>query len=269
MDESLQCGKCGVWVHCFLRNCPICGEPIFLALDKVNAKPERFFDLMTSLYNLVADKDNPRRARYFPGVSERVIQRRCEIEFQDEAHVFGFGHHDNEDWPEELRDVFAMGLTNTLTGYIYRYVEEFIHDGKCGELAAAERTALISALMSEETGFNESCFRQLNPDNEIDGRVLFCLALRINENYLRFLLADEEQQDQWFRSVLEQSIEKTIYFYGMAFRALWPDKDLRRFLAMRQGVIRKNVEKDFLFGYVVRLSESLNPCKPRAASHLH
>lgn len=267
MEESLQCGKCGIWVHCFLRNCPACGEPIFLALDRTNARPENFFDLLTSLYNLVANKENPRRARYLPGVSEKVIQRRCEIEFRDEARVFGFGNSDNDDWPEEVRDIFAMALSNALIGYTYRYVEEFIMGGKCAELAAAEKTALVSALMTGEAGFRESCFRVLDPENEIDGRVLFCLALKINENYLRYMLAGEEQQNERFRNVLEQSIEKTIYFYGMAFRALWPDKDLRQFLSGREGIIRKNVEKDFLFGYVVRLSESLNPL--RVAAYLH
>jgi hypothetical protein len=272
MDDSLQCGNCGIWVHCFLRNCPECGAPVFLALDRANAKPEHFFDLMTSLYNLVADKENPGRARYLPGISERVIQRRCEIEFQDEAHVFGFGHHDDEDWPEEIRDIFAMALTNTLIGYIYRYIEEFIcrtKDGKCGELTEVERESLVSVLMSDESGYNESCFRVLNSENEIDWRVLFCLALRINKNYVRYLLAEEDQEDEWFSSILEQSIEKTTYYYGMAFRALWPDKDLRQFLARRHNIIRKNVEKDFLFGYVVRLSESLHPLRPRLPSHLH
>lgn len=275
MDDSLQCAKCGIWVHCFLRNCPVCGEPIFLTIDRNHAAPEHFYELMTSMYNMVADRDNPGRARYLPGMSERAIQRRCEIEFQDEAHYFGFGHLDNEDWPEELRDIFAMALSNTLTGYVYRCVEEFIcrsglpAGGKRGELAAAERRALISALTAEETGFSESCYRVLDPDNEVDSRVLLCLALRINENYLRYLLAEEDQQDEWFRCVLEQSIEKTTYFYGMAFRAMWPDRDLRLFMATRRGPIRKNVEKDFLFGYVVRLSESLYPLKPRVPSHLH
>lgn len=272
MDDSLQCGRCGIWVHCFLRSCPECGEPLFIALDRKNAKPENFFDLMTSLYNMVADKENPGRARYLPGISERVIQRRCEIEFQDEAHVFGFGHNNDEDWPEEIRDIFAMALSNTLIGYIYRYIEEFIcrsGDGKCSELTEAERKSLISALVSDESGFNQSCFRVLNSENEIDSRVLFCLALRINENYVHYLLAQDDQEDAWFNSILEQSIEKTTYFYGMAFRALWPDKDLRQFLERRRSVIRENVEKDFLFGYVVRLSESLNPLRARASSHLH
>ncbi len=272
MDESLQCGRCGIWVHCFLRKCPQCGEPLFLALDRANARPENFFDLMTSLYNLVADKENPGRARYLPGLSERTIQRRCEIEFQDEAHVFGLGRNDNKDWPEEVRDIFAMTLSNSLIGYIYRYVEEFIcltGDAQCRELAAAERAALVAALTSGKTGFNESCYRVLNPENEIDRRVLFCLALRINDNYVRYLLAEGDQQDAWFNSILEQSIDKTTYFYGMAFRALWPDKDLGRFLAGRRNIIRENVEKDFLFGYVVRLSESLHPLKPRVPSHLH
>jgi len=269
MDESLQCGRCGIWVHCFLRYCPECGEPIFLAIDPVNAKPENFFELMTSLYNLVADKENPRRTRYLPGISERVMHRRCEIEFQDEAHVFGFGHHSDENWPEEIRDIFAMVLTNTLTGYIYRYVEEFILDDKCAELDASERAALVFTLVTGDTGFNESCFRALNPENEIDRRVLFCLALRIDENYNRYLLAAEDQEDEWFTSIIEQSIEKTTYYYGMAFRALWPEKDLRQFLENRKSIIRENVEKDFLFGYVVRLSESLKPIRPRVPSHLH
>lgn len=269
MDESLQCGRCGIWVHCFLRTCPECGEPLFLALDPRNAKPENFFDLMTSLYNLVADKENPRRVRYLPGISERVIERRCEIEFQDEAHVFGFGLANDENWPEELRDIYAMALTNTLTGYIYRYVEEFILGGKNGELGEAERKSLISTLLADESGFNESCFRVLNSENEIDRRVLFCLALRINANYIRYLLADEGREDEWFNCILEQSIEKTTYFYGMAFRALWPDQDLRQFLARRRNTIRENVQKDFLFGYVVRLSETLHPVSRQASSHLH
>ncbi|MDQ5985360.1 MAG: hypothetical protein CSYNP_01069 [Syntrophus sp. SKADARSKE-3] len=271
MDESLQCGGCGIWVHCFLRYCPQCGEPLFIALDPVNAKPENFFDLMTSLYNLVANQDNRRRSRYLPGISERVIQRRCEVEFRDEAHAFGF-NSDDKDWPEEVRDVFAMALTNTLIGYIYRSVEEFIcHAGdvKSGGLTVAETEALVSYFISGETGYNESCFRELNPEDEIDWRVLFCLALRINENYVRYLLEEKDLHDEWFQSILGQSIEKTIFYYSIAFRALCPDNDLRQFLAMRKGFIQENVEKDFLFGYIVKLSESLLPIKAYGTAHLH
>ena len=267
MDDSLQCGKCGYWVHAFLRCCPECGEPVFLTLDKSNARPELFFDLMTSLFNLVADKSNSRRERYLPQFSEDTIFRRCEIEFAGEAHCFALQSATEDDWPEEIQDLFAMTLTNTLVGYVYRSVEEFVTSKKTEELQPAEKDYLMASLGKED--LDHSCYRLLSAGDELDRRVLFCLALRLDSSHIMYKLADSEQQKEWYFSVIEQSLEKTIQFYKIACRALWPKKDLGEFLESRQEVIRENVEKDFLFGYVVKLSESLNPYKPKAPRHLH
>jgi len=269
MEDSMRCGNCGIWVHCFLRTCPACGGSLFVSLENVNARPELFFDLMTSLFNLVADKDNARRGRYLPPFSEDVIQRRCELEFHNEVYSFELDVQSEEDWPEEIRDLFAMSLTNTLTGYIYRSVEEFVTQKKSPELLPAEKQSLIAVLDSPKAGIGRSCYRRLDRSNAVDRAVLFCLALRLGNTLPKYMLADDDKQKSWYFSIVEQVYDRTIHFYSMAFKAIQPLKSLNEFMNQRRDSIRDNVEKDFLFGYVVKLSESLNPVKSPEHSRLH
>jgi hypothetical protein len=51
----------------------------------------------------------------------------------------------------------------------------------------------------------------------------------------------------------------TIQCNEKAFKALKPNTDITALLDRKQGAIRDGVEQDILFGYIVKLSESLYP----------
>lgn len=269
MDDAVQCRNCGIWVHCFLRNCPVCGEAVFTSLEKSNAGPERFFDLMTSLYNLVADTDNPERSRYIPSISENIIIRRCGIDFPGELHVLSMDYESEYEWPEEVRDLYAMCLTNTLCGYVFRSVEEIVSHEKSPELSTETVNGILSSLDSHKEIIEKSSYRFLDRLDYPDSRALFCLAMLTNGAHLEYRLADPEQHDAWFSSIIEQSTDRAVEFFKIAFGALRPKEDISDLILKWHDFIRENVERGFLFGYAVRLSESLVPCKPQASSQTH
>ncbi len=269
MDDALQCGNCGMWIHCFIRHCPACGKTLLISLNKANAKPELFFDLMTSLYNLVADNNNANRSRYLPSMSENIILRRCSVEFSDELHDLSLNYSYEADWPEEVKDLHAMCLTNVLCGYVYRTIEEFITDRKSPKLSSERKERLWGYLDANRETLKNSCYSQLDRKSDVDGRVLLCMAIILGKSHLEFMLADEQHQREWFSSIIEQSTERALEFYKRAFRALWPEKKIRDLIWQRHDFIRENVQRGFLFGYAVKLSESLIPYKLQATSQLH
>lgn len=267
MDDALQCGNCGIWVHCFMRNCPVCGKALYASLDMSNARPEKFFDLMTSLYNLVADQENAERHRYIAPLSESIIIRRCSIEFGDELHALSFDFESEYEWPEEVRDLYAMCLTNALCGYVFRAVEEFVAREKSPELSKDEINRILVSLdtVSVEI-FGKSGYKFLDPLDETDRRVMFCLAMLMNRSHMEYMLADKEQHEAWFSSIIEQSAERAIDFYRIAFGALRPPQSNTDLLLKWHGFVRGQVERGLLFGYIVRLSESLKPSCLQASS---
>lgn len=269
MDDALQCSNCGIWVHCFIRKCPICGKSIFTSLDITNARPERFFDLMTSLYNLVADRENPQRNLYIPSFSEEIILRKCGMDFQDEMHAVFLKCESEYEWPEEIRDLYAMCLSYTLCGYVFRTVEELVSQGKSHELSTETVNRIISSLVSRKEIFEKSSYKLLDWQNELDSRILFCLAMLMNGTHLECRLVDPEQHEAWSSCIIEQSTSRAVEFFEIAFGALRPDKSIPELVLEWHDFIRDNVERGFLFGYAVKLSESLIPYKLRALSGVH
>jgi hypothetical protein len=72
-ERSVKCKSCGASVDCLFRFCPACGGRIHIPLERTNAKPEMFIDLMNSLYSLLVDKNNASRTKYLPALSENAM----------------------------------------------------------------------------------------------------------------------------------------------------------------------------------------------------
>jgi hypothetical protein len=260
MQDNLTCKKCGRLVNCLFRFCPSCGEPLHILLEQINAKPELFIDLMNSLYNLIADKSNEKRTEYLPSLSENIMSRRCKIEFEDEVRSISIMYLTKGGLPDAVLDLYPMALTNSLSGYVYRTIEEFVTHKKSTKLSDADREYLVTSMYKEaEADLRNSCYKVLSENNELDRRVLFCLALRWDNRHLKYLLADDEQQGEWFYEVLSQNIETTINCHERAFEALKSNTDITALMSRRKDAIRDGVEQDILFGYIVKLSESLYP----------
>ena len=260
MQDNSTCKKCGRLVNCLFRFCPFCGEPIHISLEQINTKPELFVELMNSLYNLIADKNNEKRTEYLTPLSESVMSRRCKIEFEDEFRSISMTYLTKGGLPDAVLDLYPMSLTNSLSGYVYRTIEELVTHKKSAELSDADRQYLMTSMYREaEADLKNGCYRILREDNELDRRLLFCLALRWDNRHLKYLLADDEQQGEWFSTVLSQNVERTVQCNERAFKALKPGMDITALLDRKLGAIRDGVEQDILFGYIVKLSESLYP----------
>lgn len=255
-----KCKKCGRVVDYFFRYCPSCGERIYISLEALNAKPELFIDLLNSLYNLIADKNNDRRTEYFPVLSESIIIRRCKIEYDDQVKSILLDSILKGGLPDALRDLYHLSLTNTLSGYTYRSIEEFIVNIKSEKLSESEKNSLISSLFKEAgEALRNDCYKVLNPDNIVDNRVLFCLSLRWDNRHMKYLLADEKHQSEWYSNILSQNTANSMKYHEKIYKILRLDADVKSIIARKQNAIQENVEQDIIFGYIVKLCESLNP----------
>jgi hypothetical protein len=231
-----------------------------ISIEQINAKPEQFIDLMNSLYNLIADKNNAKRTEYLPALSENIMSRRCKIEFEDEIRSIAINYLTKGGLPDAVQDLYPMSLTNSLSGYVYRTIEELVTNKRSSKLPDVDRDYLMTSMYKEaEADLKNSCFRVLSEDDELDRRVLFCLALRWDNRHLKYLLADDKQQGEWFYTVLSQNIESTMKCNERAFKALKANTDITALMFRKQDAIRDGVEQDILFGYIVKLSESLFP----------
>lgn len=255
-----KCKKCGKTIEYSFRYCPSCGAEAYVSLDASNAKPESFIDLFNSLYNLLTDKNNDERSKHLPVLSENIITRRCKLEYEADVNdmlrnlVMKFVP------PEATVGMYHLSLTNVLTGYTYRSIEEFVVNKKSQKLSEADKTYLMTSLFKEAgQELKNSCYKVLDPNNPIDNRVLFCLALRWDNRHMKYLLAEEKFQSKWYPNILSQNIATSQKYHEEMFKLLLPGADVMSIFARKRAAIEDGVEQDILFGYIVKLAESLNP----------
>ncbi len=255
-----KCNKCGKDVDYSFRYCPSCGGQLYVSLDASNAKPEMFIDLFNSLYNLLADKNNDRRSKYLPILSENIIARRCKLEYEDDYRDMIQNLGMKFVPPDATTYMYYLSLTNTLAGYTYRSIEELIVKRKSEMLSETEKHQLMSSLFKEaEHDLKNSCYKALDPVNFVDNRVLFCLSVRWKNGQLKYLLADDIYQREWFFNILSQNIAKSMKYHEKIFKILIPCADVTAIVNRKREAIEQSAEQDLLFGYIVKLCESLSP----------
>ena len=127
-------------------------------------------------------------------------------------------------------------------------------------LSKAEKRQLMSSLFKEaERDLKDSCYKVLDPSNFVDNRVVFCLSVRWKNGQLKYLLADDLYQREWFFNILSQNIATSMKYYEKIFKILVPGTDVTAIVDRKREVIEENVEQDLIFGYIVKLCESLSP----------
>jgi len=259
MPTGMKCRKCGAEIDPFSRFCPRCGNQVYVSLDQ-DPKPEIFIDLFLSLYNLLADITNERRGHYLANTSEKIMRRRCRLEFDDETKRFTLDFLTRGGLPDAVLDLYNMAISNCLNGYTYRVVEEMVTKTKSPKLSDAEIHYLMTS-MHQEAGdeLKQSCYRELSPKDALDHRVLFCLALSWDNRHLGYMLADDTHQKEWYGSLLSDCVQDSMRINEGAFRVLVPKANIRAIMERKESVITDSVVEDFKFGYIVRLSESLFP----------
>lgn len=255
-----KCKKCGHWMDYSFRYCPSCSAPAYTSLEPENATPDSFPDLFNSLYNLLADRSNSKRSQYLPSSSEQVITRRCKIEFDDEYGGMVRNLVAKFIPPTAAENLYHLYLTNTLTGYTYRSIEEIISKRKSPPLSESDKEYFMRSLFSEAgDDLKQSGYKVLDPGDHLDNRVLFCLAIRWGNRHLKFQLVDDKFQDKWGETILSQNISLGMEHHESIFRLLFPGADAKSMAAKKHSEIADGTQQDFLFGYIVKLAESLVP----------
>ena len=255
-----KCNKCEHSLDYSFRYCPSCGAPAYSALDPANATPDSFLDLFNSLYNLLADKSNNERSQYLPVLSEQIIARRSKIEFDDDYGSMVRNLTAKFIPPATAETLYHLYLTNTLTGYTYRSVEELIFKTKSPSLSESEKAYFINSLFTEAgEDLKQSGYKILDPRHNLDNRVLLCLAIRWDNRHLKFQLADDKFQDEWGSIILSQNILSSLKHHENLFHLLLPSADAKALVAKKRSAIENGTQQDFLFGYIVKLAETLNP----------
>lgn len=259
MTTNLTCRKCARAVSGSYRYCPYCGAEVHTAFNEENARPEAFIELLNSLYNLLADKASPVRRHYLPQISEDVMSRRATLEFNDEFGRFFATFAAHGGMPQSVSDLLTVSLSNALTGYAYRSVEEAVMRKRSSALSPTESERLLSSMRVEAgSSLRDSCFAVLDEKKAVDLRLLRCLALRWDNRHLPYLLADDSVQRKWIATVMSQNIDSTIKRHEAALIDM-QSGDIRSLMHRKLPAIADNVEQDVIFGYIVKLSESLWP----------
>jgi len=125
------------------RYCPFCGGEVHAPLNALDAKPESFIDLLNSIYNLLADKANQSRIAYLSARSEEVIARRARLEFDEEFDSISRSYATRGGLPAAVTNLYSLALTNGLTGYAYRTIEEWVTHRRSGPMSQAESQQLL------------------------------------------------------------------------------------------------------------------------------
>ena len=264
------CNKCGKAINRLNRFCQNCGAPIYLSLDSPNLKNEDLSDIFYSLQNLICNREGKERDKYISKESEEVLyqpNKRLRDEFPETRFESGTPNALGKylqpmEIDSAIANVFGRYRTNALTGYAARVAEE-LHTGKqSGALSKKDVESLINDFIEQKKKIDGNNFKYSEKDlvNPVDRRLIFCEALSAGDlsggknvddgKYLRFTLEDKRTvQDFLSRTIaqnLKWTIEATERIAGMGF-------------CRTDEEIKQKVVGDIIFGYCVRLGESLDP----------
>jgi len=193
-------------------------------------------------------------------LAKNIIARRCKLEYEDDYRDMIRNLGMTFVPPDATADMYYLSLTNTLAGYTYRSIEELIVKRKNEVLSEAEKRQLMSSLFKEaEHDLKDSCYKVLDQLNFVDNRVLFCLSVRWKNGQLKYLLADDRYQREWFFKILSQNIATSIKYHEKIFKILIPGANVTAIVDKKRETIEQNEEQNLLFGYIVKLCESLSP----------
>jgi hypothetical protein len=160
---------------------------------------------------------------------------------------------------ETLMSLYWLSLSNALTGYAYRTVEEVIYEEQGPRMPETERERLLNSMFREcAADLNEGGYRTLRQDDVVDRRLLLCLALRWNNHHLPYILADNDEQARLWGAVFSQNLQLSENCYVRVFASLGMLKKDRGLSDTTRDQVRDGVQQDLLHGYIVKLSESLD-----------
>jgi len=159
-----------------------------------------------------------------------------------------------------LMDLYTRSLSNALAGYAYRAVEEMVCGRTTPPLSQQEKDYLLRT-MWEECGsdLTDTEYRVLRKDDPTDSRLLFCLAIRWDNRHLKYMLADETTQQEWWNILFPENMKLSEDCFEQIYRSLGMLKTDGALSDEAKEMICDSVEQDLSHGYIVKLAESLDP----------
>jgi hypothetical protein len=256
VNTSMKCARCGKIADLSVRFCPQCGHPFFVDLSRKDLTGDMFLDVLNSLYNLIVTPGIPDREVYFHAVSRRLINRRYELEYNLELRtgVFAsFPGSNSAARTEAINMRINSRSSNTLTGYAIRGAEEIIAGNRTSPLSFKEIENGINSF--RDAYADEYLVKDiaLHMSNEAQARrILFVFFLQDDNKHMNYFL-DEPLLQRWFGTIIQTNTEATLQRYRNAFSVIDSHP------TPRSKDIADEVLNDMVFGYCVKLSESLFP----------
>jgi hypothetical protein len=240
-----------------VRFCSQCGHPFFIALSKKDLTGDIFIEVLNSLYNLIITTDIRERDAYFHPVSRTLINRRYELEHKLEVDALKydlFGAFTGNKFTERVEAInmrIKSRSSNTVTGYAVRATEELIVKKKTLPLSVKEVENGINVFKksySDEYLVKDIAAHMADKNEE--RRILFVFYIQDDNKHMNYFL-DEPMLQRWFAIILESNTEATLQRYRHAISISGAH------VTPKMDEIAEEVLNDMVFGYCVRLSESL------------
>lgn len=257
--SSNACTRCGKAVaDLSVRFCPDCGQPLFVDLSRSDLRPDDFLDVLNSLYNLIIIIGHKQRDAHFHPVSRRLMNARFELEHREEfgALMFGSLGVGETRFPGRLE---AIGMrvsarsSNAVTGYAVRACEELIVRRKLPPLPIKTIQEGIDFVGTQYK--DEYIVKRIAKDMPSDAdrqRIMFIFYLQDDNRHVNYFL-DESMIEKHFGTVLGQNVELTLQKHREAISVA----GIRR--TFKEDELAEEVLSDIVFGYCLKLSESLFP----------
>jgi zinc-ribbon domain len=259
MKRIVVCTKCGKDVDVGNRFCERCGTPLHVILESPTIQNVEFIEVFNSVFNLLANKTNLDRTKYFLKTSEDLLFAKNRREYEDAYKNYSFQRAtfglDPLDF--DLRTLFTVFNTTTLAGYSTRVTEELKTGNRSNRMPAEEADSMLvrflqegKAELGEEFGYSERDFA--TPSSRWE---TFCVALRWKDRFLHYALLDRDELVAFMTSIIGQSTTQTLAVMRETFVQIYDSKKMEQ-LATRERA-ETDATKDFLFGYCLKLSESI------------
>ncbi|MHA1677948.1 MAG: hypothetical protein ACTSW3_04090 [Promethearchaeota archaeon] len=264
MNKTKICNKCGHSSKIASRYCEKCGNPLFIELDSSNLREEKLIDIFNSLYNLICDKSNSERKQYISSLSEKVIFDRNKRIFKDYAKNISILKSMSGSNPFDLNlsPLIQSTSSNVLSGYTFRVAEE-LHTGKKSDnldIKEIEKIIIEYLEAGKKAIGDEFLWYKSDIKSPLIKREILSTALLRDNKYLSFTLLDEENIKSWLSHIMNGNFKRHIKTIERLYNNIYGSPQVaKNLVSNNQEKYGNDVIEDVIFGYCLRLSESLMP----------
>jgi len=252
MNKLIDCPKCSKLTEYSSKFCPQCGTEIYFDLEKIDKSKKEYNDksfllILTAIYNLTFNPNNPDKDLYSNPESRQLIVNRYELEYKTVEKVAIISTPNKiEKENNSLQIRFNLCVFNARTGYSIRVAEELVSKNMTMPLKISEikdSITMIEKIYAEEYLIKNVIMKVSNP--LIRERLLFIAFLQDENKHMNYFLEEPILARIW-DSIVDTNIE--------LFK-----EQIRKKMILNDESVMEEVINDLTFGYCVRLSESLFP----------